>query len=70
MLFVNAALGWPASAGWSSTKLRNKSSYFFNVSTLLIFLIVAGRRLESLAPLNAKKASLALLTIAGALDTI
>ena len=70
-LFVSAALGCPEIVGWSGTKLRKESSSLLNVSTFseLIFRIWTGRRLNILAPFDTREASLALLTIAGPLDT-
>ena len=65
---VSAALPRPSMVGWSGTLQRKLSKATLNWSTevAFMFLMEAGNRLNSLQPLTAREASLALLMGAGA----
>ena len=63
-LLVSEALPWPAIVGWSATSERKLSKLFLKVFTSLesMFLILAGSKLNILAPFTPIDDSLALLT--------
>ena len=71
-LLLSAALPSPGMVGSSGMLPRKTSRWFLNMSTcsVLIVLMLSGKRLKILAPLTPKEFSLALLTSAGAFGSI